>query len=179
MKKIIRLNESDIVRIVKRVLKEQTKVSGPYKPLTQPIGDLYIIKTDKNACMDQRTAMSRNQITILTGNTCPPEHIFIPGNKYFISDSSMKVMSPDRGEYYVAATNNGQGYNSEEDAKKGVSQIMNPEGYKGKKVVKNQYGKEVSKYDKEGNLKTVKQKFNYVDQSGVQQRVNQKRTTGL
>lgn len=181
MKKIIRLNESDIVRIVKRILKEQAIVSGPYKPLGRvTLGDLYILKTDKVMCMNK----TNNETIVATNNVCPSGYITIPANKFFVSgekrntDNSLMIMPTSQGEY-VLGTNNGQGYNSEEEAKKAISKIINPEGFKGRQVEKTPTGKTVTKYSREGDLKSVKQNINYTNPQGQQSTLKSKTSSGL
>ncbi len=186
MRKIIRLTESDLIKIVKRVISEQIKVEGPFKSSTTVLGDLYIMKHDKTYCMDQRRELSRNQVSVMTGSTCPQEFLTFPANKFYVylkEDEKLKLPSPDR-EGYFEMTNNGQGYDTQEEAKKAIARIFNPENRTGRSVVKKGEGqkgqsKMVSKYDKEGNLTKNKMSWNYTDEKGDVQKGRIIQKTGL
>jgi len=186
MKKIIRLTESDLARIIKNVIKEQIRVEGPFTTKITPYSDLYIMKHDKTFCMDQTRSFSRNKISVMTGSTCPEEHITFPVNKFYVyqkEDEKLKLMSPDRMGYFEM-TNNGQGYNTQEEAKKAISILFNPKNKTGRSVDKSSvgqkgYGKQISKYDKKGNLIKTKSVWNYTDEEGKKQKGREVTKTGL
>jgi hypothetical protein len=63
--------------------------------------------------------------------------------------------------HYVSATNNGQGFNTLEEAKKGVSLVLNPQGKTGRQVEKgtDEQGtkyKRVTKYNQQGDVQKSK-----------------------
>lgn len=181
MKNIIRLTESELVKLIKKIIKEQTTTSGPYRSPTEPIGDLYIVKVDRNMCMDQRAQLTRNQLTFATGSTCPSEFIFLPGNKFYVyttGSGKLKMFAPEQNQF-ILATNNRNGYNTEEEAKGAVSKLINPRGYVGRRVEKTNLGKNIYRYDQKGNLLKVKSKWNYTDDQGQQQKGRSTETTGL
>jgi hypothetical protein len=66
--------------------------------------------------------------------------------------------------HYVSSTNGGQGYNTLEDAKKGVSLVLNPKGNTGRQVQKGtaedgtKY-KQVTKYNQQGDVQKSKLKM--------------------
>jgi len=181
MKKILKLTETELIKLIKRIIKEQNTTSGPYRSLVEPLGDLFIVKLDRNMCMDQRREITRNQLSYATGSTCPDQFIMFPGNKFYVYKSEqgqLKMFTPERTQFALA-TNNRNGYNTEQDAKNAVSKIINPQGYTGRKVEKTNQGKVVSKYDKQGNLQQVKSKWNYVDPQGQLQKGRSTQRTGL
>jgi hypothetical protein len=145
-----------------------TKVEGPFKDVAYVgTGDVYIMKLEKTLCRYTKTPSEfYNKIYVMTGTTCGEEYTTIPGGKFYIQqESEGKITSFHReSRYYVNATNNGQGYNTVEEAKKGISILFNPKGSAGRQVLKgtNDIGekyKQVTKYDKEGNVQKSKTKI--------------------
>lgn len=186
MGKIITLTENELITIIKNVIKEQIRVEGPFKSSTAIYDDLYIMKHDKNYCMDQRREITRNQVSVMTGSTCPEEHITFPINKFYVyqkQQEKLKLPSPEqRG--YLEMTNNGQGYNTQEEAKKAIARLFNPENKTGRSVIKRGEGQKgqskiVSKYDKQGNLIKNKMSWNYTDEEGKKQKGREVTKTGL
>jgi hypothetical protein len=155
------------------ILNEQyTKVEGPFKDQLVGIGNLYIMKLEKSLCRwDGQTksqtfgdnlSIYQGQTLQMSGTTCGEGFTTIPGGKFYVlfhNTSNGKIESFTLGnESYVSATNNGQGYNSQEEAKRGVSFLLNPQGKVGRNVTKSDGGKIISKYNQQGDLKTVKVK---------------------
>ena len=180
MKKFI-ISEDEKNRILnlhegfkKGVLTEQyTKVEGPFKDQIEGVGNIYIMKLEKSLCrwdggmksqaFGDNTSLYNGQIFQMTGSTCGEGFTTIPEGKFYVqyhNTSNGKITSFNSGSrYYVSATNNGQGYDSQEDAKKGVSLLLNPEGKVGRNVTNYDGGKVVSKYNQQGDLKKVKIKY--------------------
>ena len=150
----------------KGVLTEQyTKVEGPFKDVAfAGTGDLYIMKLEKSLCrwdgvmksqaFGDNTSLSTGQIFQMTGWTCGEGFTTIPGGKFYVQNvADGKIQMFNNGsKFYVSATNNGQGYNTLEDAKKGVALVLNPQGKTGRQVEKGtaQDGtkyKQVTKYN--------------------------------
>lgn len=188
MKKFI-ISEEEKRRILnlhegfkKGILNEQfTKVEGPFKDVTGDarVGDLYIMKLEKSLCrwdgeiktqaLGDDTIMYNGQLFQMTGTTCGEGFTTIPGGKFYVqyhsgmTDGKIKML-PTNNKGYVAATNNGQGYNSVEEAKKGVSLILNPQGKTGRQVTKgtaddgSKY-KKVTKYNQQGDVQNSKFKM--------------------
>jgi hypothetical protein len=152
-------------------LNEQTRIEGPFKNPNSTTGDLYVMKNEKNMCRNDNADLTRYTIYPMTGSTCDQGYTLIPGGKYYVQffhsvKNNIYMFTPEYKEYFVA-TNNGQGYATPQEAKKAISQILNPAGNVGRNVTniksKDQYGKDqtykmVSKYDKQGNLKKIKVK---------------------
>lgn len=186
MKRIIRLTESDLARIVKRVISEQTRVEGPFKNNTGVYDELYIMRHDQTFCMDQRRTLTRNQVSPMSGSTCPAEFITFPANKFYVYQKqaeTIKLMSPD-ATGYLEMTNNGKGYNTQEEAKSAIARLFNPQSKTGRSVIKKGEGQKghskiVQKYDKEGNLIKNKASWNYTDEQGKQQKGREVQKTGL
>jgi hypothetical protein len=186
MKKFI-ISEEEKSRILslhegfkKGLLNEQfTKVEGPFKDVAAAgTGDLYIMKLEKSLCrwdgeiktqaLGDDTIMYNGQLFQMTGTTCGEGFTTIPGGKFYVqyhsgmTDGKIKMLPTDN-KGYVAATNNGQGYNSVEEAKKGVSLMLNPQGNTGRQVNKgttkdgSKY-KEVNKYNQQGDIQKSKLK---------------------
>ena len=161
-------------------------ISGPYKPINEVSFDLYIVKLEQSMCRDDRRQMSRFTLTPMTGETCPQEFIPLPGNRFYIywpASDGLRMFTPEH-QNYVLATNNSQGYSTEEEAKKAVSKIINPQGVVGRQVKNiSQDGvnyKSVSKYDKQGNLIRVKTTSKDTDlQTPGRQRYKEVQKTGL
>lgn len=94
MKKIVRLTESDLVKLVKRVIQEQaaapvageTQVSGPF-------GDI------------------------------PQYYVYEKNNKFFIYQTNASTKNPTLlgGTLW---SNNGQGYNSKQEAEKVITSVL-------------------------------------------------------
>jgi len=163
----------------KGVISEQfTKVEGPYKDVAAQggTGDLYIMKLEKSMCRwDQETkhplfgdneSMYMGYMTPMTAATCGEGFTTIPGGKFYVQrveDGKIVTFHKD-SRYYVSATNNGQGYNTSEDAKKGVALVLNPQGKTGRQVEKGtaQDGtkyKQVTKYNQQGDIQKSKLKM--------------------
>ena len=172
MKKFI-ISEEEKSRILnlhegfkKGVITEQfTKVEGPYKNVAgiAITGDLYIMRLEKSMCRHQSRQFT---LTPMTGTTCGEEYITIPGGKFYVQTNvggEIRMLTSDHKQY-VSATNNGQGYNTLEDAKKGVSLVLNPQGLTGRQVEKGtaQDGtkyKQVTKYNQQGDVQKSKLKM--------------------
>lgn len=145
-----------------------TKVEGPFKDVV-PVGtgDIYIMKLEKSLCRyDTSPSHMYNQIFLMTGSTCGEGFTTIPGGKFYIQnvqDGKIVTLHKD-SKHYVSATNNGQGYNTLEDAKKGAALVLNPKGSTGRQVEKGtaedgtKY-KDVTKFDKEGVVQKNKLKM--------------------
>ena len=163
----------------KGVLSEQfTKVEGPYKDVAAQggTGDLYIMKLEKSMCRwDQQNksqafgdneSIYRGYMTPMTGATCGEGFTTIPGGKFYVQgvvSGKIQMYNVD-SRYYDSATNNGQGYNTAEDAKNAITLMFNPKGKTGRQVEKgtDDVGtkwKTVTKYDKEGTIKRSKEKY--------------------
>ena len=162
----------------KGVLTEQyTKVEGPFKDVAfAGTGDLYIMKLEKSLCrwdgvmksqaFGDNTSLSTGQLFLMTGSTCGEGFTTIPGGKFYVQrveDGKIVTFYKD-SRYYVSATNNGQGYNTLEDAKKGVALVLNPQGKTGRQVEKGtaQDGtkyKQVTKYNQQGDIQKSKLKM--------------------
>ena len=148
----------------KSVLSEQfTKVEGPFKDQVEGVGNVYIMKLEKTLCRwdgEPRGYLFKGQVIQSSGNTCGEGFTTIPAGKFYVqyhNTSNGKIEMFNSGSrYYVSATNNGQGYNSQEEARKGVSLLLNPQGKVGRNVQKIDGGKIVSKYNQQGDLKKVK-----------------------
>ena len=160
-KRILNLHEG----FKKGLLSEQyTKVEGPFKDQTEGIGNLYIMKLENSLCVySKKPSEFYNKIYLMTGSTCGEEYTTIPGGKFYVqfhntSNGKIESFSLD-SRYYVSATNNGQGYNSQEEAKRGVSLLLNPQGKIGRSVTKSDDRKIISKYNQQGDLKKVKVKY--------------------
>jgi hypothetical protein len=184
MKKI-HITESEKSRILNlhynvknNILKEQyTQVEGPFKDVASAgTGDLYIMKLEKSLCrwdgqsksraFGDNTSLYTGQVFEMTGTTCGEGFTTIPGGKFYVqnsSDGKIKMFN-NQSRHYVYATNNGQGYNTVEDAKKGVSSLLNPKGNVGRTVQKGtaedgtKY-KQVTKYNREGDVQQNKLKM--------------------
>ena len=163
-KRILNLHE----RFKKGVLTEQyTKVEGPFTDKLRGIGDLYIMSLDKSLCLySKKPSQFYNKTYLMTGSTCGEEETTIHGGKFYVqyhntSNGQIESFRLDSSEY-VSATNNGLGYNSKEEAKKGVSLLLNPEHRVGRNVEKKQYmdgfpdRKIISRYNRQGELIKVK-----------------------
>ena len=150
----------------KGLLSEQyTKVEGPFKDQMVGIGNLYIMKLENSLCVySKKPSQFYNKIYLMTGSTCGEEYTTIPGGKFYVqfhntSNGKIESFTLD-SSYYVTSTNNGQGYNTLEDAKKGVSLLFNPQGKVGRNVTKSDDGRKIiSKYNQQGDLKKVKVKY--------------------
>jgi hypothetical protein len=184
MKKFI-ISEEEKRRILnlhegfkKGVLNEQyTQVEGPFKDVAYAgTGDLYIMKLEKSLCrwdketksqaFGDNTSLYRGQVIEMTGSTCGEGFVTIPGGKFYVHhpvDGKIEMFNSG-SRYYINATNNGQGYNTVEDAKKGVSLLLNPQGKTGRQVQKGtaedgtKY-KQVTKYDQQGDIQKSKLKM--------------------
>ena len=164
------------------MLSEQfTKVEGPYKNVTGNAltGDLYIMRLEKSMCRHQH---HYHTLTPMTGTTCGEEYITIPGGKFYIqtSDNGIIRMLTAEHKQYVTATNNGQGYDNIEDAKKALILVLNPDGYTGRQVQKGtaQDGtkyKQVTKYNQQGIVQKNKLKMT----TAAGNKTVQKRKSGL
>ena len=184
MKKFI-ISEDEKRRILnlhegfkKGVLNEQyTQVEGPFKDVAYAgTGDLYIMKLEKSLCRWNKetksqafgddTSLYRGQIIAMSGSTCGEGFVTIPGGKFYVHhpvDGKIEMFNSG-SRYYINATNNGQGYNTVEDAKKGVSLLLNPQGKTGRQVQKgtDEQGtkyKQVTKYDQQGDVQKSKLKM--------------------
>lgn len=184
MKKFI-ISEDEKRRILnlhegfkKGVLNEQyTQVEGPFKDVAYAgTGDLYIMKLEKSLCRWDKetksqafgddTSLYRGQIIAMSGSTCGEGFVTIPGGKFYVHhpvDGKIEMFNSG-SRYYINATNNGQGYNTVEDAKKGVSLLLNPQGKTGRQVQKgtDEQGtkyKQVTKYDQQGDIQKSKLKM--------------------
>jgi hypothetical protein len=184
MKKFI-ISEDEKIRILnlhegfkKGVLNEQyTQVEGPFKDVAYAgTGDLYIMKLEKSLCRWNKetksqafgddTSLYRGQIIAMSGSTCGEGFVTIPGGKFYVHhpvDGKIEMFNSG-SRYYINATNNGQGYNTVEDAKKGVSLLLNPQGKTGRQVQKgtDEQGtkyKQVTKYDQQGDVQKSKLKM--------------------
>jgi hypothetical protein len=184
MKKFI-ISEDEKRRILnlhegfkKGVLNEQyTQVEGPFKDVAYAgTGDLYIMKLEKSLCRWDKetksqafgddTSLYRGQIIAMSGSTCGEGFVTIPGGKFYVHhpvDGKIEMFNSG-SRYYINATNNGQGYNTVEDAKKGVSLLLNPQGKTGRQVQKgtDEQGtkyKQVTKYDQQGDVQKSKLKM--------------------
>jgi hypothetical protein len=168
--RILNLHES----FKKEVIKEQyTKIEGPFIDRLEGVGNVYIMKLEKSLCrwdgqsksqaFGDNTSVYTGQVFQMTGSTCGEGFTTIPAGKFYIqhhNTSSGKIETFNSGSrYYVTATNNGQGYTTQEEAKKGVSLLLNPDGKVGRNVQKTELGKTVSKYNQQGDLKSVKVKY--------------------
>lgn len=162
----------------KGLLNEQyTKVEGPFKDVAGAgTGDLYIMKLEKSLCrwdggmksqaFGDDTSLSTGQIFQMTGSTCAEGFTTIPGGKFYIQNvmDGKIVMFNSQSNHYVSATNGGQGYNTLEDGKKGVSLVLNPKGNTGRQVQKGTADdgtkyKQVSKYNQQGDIQKSKLKM--------------------
>jgi len=184
MKKFI-ISEDEKRRILnlhegfkKGVLNEQyTQVEGPFKDVAYAgTGDLYIMKLEKSLCRWNKetksqafgddTSLYRGQIIAMSGSTCGEGFVTIPSGKFYVHhpvDGKIEMFNSG-SRYYINATNNGQGYNTVEDAKKGVSLLLNPQGKTGRQVQKgtDEQGtkyKQVTKYDQQGDVQKSKLKM--------------------
>jgi hypothetical protein len=184
MKKFI-ISEEEKRRILnlhegfkKGVLNEQyTQAEGPFKDVAAAgTGDLYIMKLEKSLCrwdgetksqaFGDDSSLYQGQIFQMTGTTCGEGFTTIPGGKFYVQHPvDGKIEMFNRGSmYYVNATNNGQGYNTVEDAKKGVSLLLNPQGKTGRQVQKGTDAqgtkyRQVTKYDQQGDVQKNKLKM--------------------
>jgi hypothetical protein len=169
-KRILNLHES----FKKKVVSEQyTKIEGPFIDRLEGVGNVYIMKLEKSLCrwdgqsksqaFGDNTSVYTGQVFQMTGSTCGEGFTTISAGKFYIqfhNTSSGKIEMFNSGSrYYVTATNNGQGYTTQEEAKKGVSLLLNPDGKVGRNVQKTELGKTVSKYNQQGDLKSVKVKY--------------------
>ena len=169
-KRILNLYES----FKKKVVSEQyTKIEGPFIDRLEGVGNVYIMKLEKSLCrwdgqsksqaFGDNTSIYTGQVFQMTGSTCGEGFTTIPAGKFYIqfhNTSSGKIEMFNSGSrYYVTATNNGQGYATQEEAKKGVALLLNPDGKVGRNVQKTELGKTVSKYNQQGDLKSVKVKY--------------------
>ena len=145
-----------------------TKVEGPFKDVAfAGTGDIYIMKLEKSLCRyDTSPSNIYNQLFLMTGSTCGEGFTTIPGGKFYVQrveDGKIVTFYKD-SRYYVSATNNGQGYNTSEDAKKGVALVLNPQGKTGRQVEKGtaqdctKY-KQVTKYNQQGDIQKSKLKM--------------------
>ena len=80
-----------------------------------------------------------------------------------IMDGKIQMFN-NGSRYYVSSTNNGQGYNTLEEAKKGVSLVLNPKGNTGRQVEKGTADdgttyKQVTKYNQQGDVQKSKLKM--------------------
>ena len=162
----------------KGVLTEQyTKVEGQFKDVAfAGTGDLYIMKLEKSLCrwdggmksqaFGDNTSLSTGQIFQMTGSTCGEGFTTIPGGKFYVQnvvDGKIQMFN-NGSKFYVSATNNGQGYNTLEDGKKGVALVLNPQGKTGRQVEKGtaedgtKY-KQVTKYNQQGDVQKSKLKM--------------------
>jgi len=159
-RRIINLHEG----FKKTLISEQ--VSGATSGTTsgiEGVGNVYIMKLEKTLCRwdgQPRGNLFKGQVIQSSGNTCGEGFTTIPAGKFYVqyhNTSNGKIEMFNSGSrYYVSATNNGQGYNSQEEARKGVSLLLNPQGKVGRNVQKIDGGKIVSKYNQQGDLKKVK-----------------------
>jgi len=165
------ISEDEKIRILnlyggfkKGLINEQyIKVEGPFKDQIDGVGNVYIMKLEKTLCRWDREPkgnLYKGQVIQSSGNTCEEGFTTIPAGKFYVqyhNTSNGKIeMFNSNSPYYVSATNNGQGYNSQDEARKGVSQLFNPEGKVGRNVQKIDGGKKMSKYNQQGDLKKVK-----------------------
>jgi hypothetical protein len=145
-----------------------TKVEGPFKDVgLVGTGDIYVMKLEKGLCRyDTSPSDMYRQVFVMTGSTCGEGFTTIPGGKFYIqqeSDGKIVTFHKD-SRHYVSATNNGQGYNTLEDAKKGASLLLNPKGHTGRTVVKGtdndgtEY-KQVTKYNRQGDVQKSRTKM--------------------
>ena len=154
-----------------------TKVEGPFKDVAAAgTGDLYIMKLEKSLCrwdggmksqaFGDNTSLSTGQIFQMTGSTCAEGLTTIPGGKFYVQnvmDGKIQMFN-NQSRYYVSSTNNGQGYNTLEEAKKGVSLVLNPKGNTGRQVEKGTADdgtnyKQVTKYNQQGDVQKSKLKM--------------------
>jgi hypothetical protein len=151
-----------------------TKVEGPFKDVgTAGTGDIYIMKLEKTLCrwdggmksqsFGDNTSLSTGQIFQMTGSTCGEGFTTIPSGKFYVQNViNGKIVMFNKGSvHYVSATNNGQGFNTLEEAKKGVSLVLNPQGKTGRQVEKgtDEQGtkyKRVTKYNQQGDVQKSK-----------------------
>jgi hypothetical protein len=197
MGKIIKLTESQLKEVIKTVISEEKIIneqqsspykiiSGPYKPINEVGFDLYIVRLEQSMCRDDRREGTRFNMVYMTGTTCPQDFTPFPANRMYLfwpSSSGLRMFTPDH-QTYVLATNNGQGYGTEEEAKKAVAKIINPQGRTGRQVRNfSQDGvnyKSVSKYDRQGNLIKVKTTSKDTDlKTPGNQRYKETQRTGL
>jgi len=162
----------------KPLLNEQyTKVEGPFKDVAfaMGMGDLYVMKLEKSLCrwdggtrhplFGDNERLSSGMIFEMTGSTCTEGFTTIPGGKFYVQhvmDGNIHMFN-NGSNFYGFATNNGQGYNTLEEAKKGVASLLNPKGKTGRQVVKGtaedgtKY-KQVTKYNQQGEIQRSKLK---------------------
>jgi hypothetical protein len=185
MKKFI-ISEEERSRILslhegfkKGLLSEQSvKVSGPYKCINPDDcvdngfygKDIYIVKLNKTACRYEKQGnMNYMEWFPVSGDTCGEGLTSYSGGKFYVASSwgNNGIGIPE--ENTLLSTNGGNGYDTEEEAKKAVSQILNPKGKTGRQVQKGtakdgtKY-KQVTKYDQQGDVQ--KSKLNLTSSTG-------------
>jgi hypothetical protein len=180
MRKII-ISEEEKIRILnlheefkKPILNEQSvKVSGPYKCINPNDcldndfygQDIYIVKLNKTACRYEKQGnLNYMKWFPVSGDTCGEELTSYLGGKFYVASSWGNNGMGIPKENTLLSTNGGNGYNTEEEAKRAVSQILNPKGKKGRQVTKgtaddgSKY-KQVTKYDQQGDVQNSKYKM--------------------
>ena len=193
----VKLTETQLKRVI---INEQIKVAGPFNKFMLGVGDaakrdtLYIMKYDKDMCYQNKNLFDGKGL--YQGDLFPPDEsgkctqhqTKLPKNKFYIHHGDNMKNYEHTDDEHAIATNNQQGFNSAEEAKKSVSQLINPDGKKGRQVAKGTYtgdggakgvGKTISKYDKEGNLKSIKYKFQGKGKAGRHIKRKGKKYTNL
>jgi hypothetical protein len=154
------------------IVEQFVTIKGPYRNVSGDAGvsQLFVMRLDKPLCRytgkvnvvtDPVNAPMKDQYYTMTGSSCPTDYELTPSGKFyvqFIDINSKKLkMFPSTMGPYVVATNNGQGYATEQEAIKAVSNIINPSGKVGRQVTKIDGNvKQIEKYNRQGDLKKVK-----------------------
>lgn len=158
---------------------QTTKVLGPFKDSTLQGSDafstntVYVVKLDSDSCRYFKHAPTtlsesepdgdKNDVHALvkpTNGKCPERATLLPGNKYYVAQSFGNQLGLPliKTSKYMLATNGEKGYDTPKEAKEAVSDLMNPQGNKGRQVSnytddEGNKIKTVDKYNRKGDLK--------------------------
>jgi len=159
---------------------QSTKVLGPFKHQNLvrdarfDSNTVYVVKLDRDACMAgpsglDGTRPDRGTLYEPTNGKCTyDKDTLLPGNKYYVSSQfGKRMLMPVKighSETFMLSTNGEQGYNTPEEAKEAISNMINPRGEKGRQVSnytddEGNKIKSVDKYNRKGDLKKVKEKL--------------------
>jgi hypothetical protein len=176
--KLINAKSGDVKPLVteNNIVEQFVTIKGPYNDVTGESGggQLFIVRLDKPLCRytgkapdianptkETLNAPMRDQYYSMTGSSCPTDYVLTPSGKFYVQfmniNSKKLQMFPPSMSSYVVATNNGQGYATEQEAINAVSKIINPSGKVGRQVTKiNGNVKHIAKYNRQGELKKLK-----------------------